>query len=72
VTLDGNILGHVVDRTTIEANTKFVDKAGGFSICSYYEPDTMCEKIQVTNNIAAGVVYAGFVGAIGHKCGKTN
>lgn len=50
----------------------FVDKAGGVSICAYFEPDTICDNIQVTNNLAAGVVYAGFVGAIGHKCGQTN
>lgn len=72
ITFDGNIVGHVVDRTTIEAGDKFVDKAGGVSICSYFEPDSICSNIQVTNNLAGGVVYAGFVGAMGHKCGDTN
>lgn len=72
ITFDGNIVGHVVDRTTIEAGDKFVDKAGGVSICAYFEPDSVCENIQVTNNLAGGVVYAGFVGAMGHKCGDTN
>ena len=28
----------------------------------------MCENVQVTNNVAGGVVYGGFVGALGHKC----
>jgi len=69
ITVDGNVLGNVVDRTTVEAGDKFIDKAGGFSICAYFEPDSICRDIRVTNNIAGGVVYAGFVGGIGHACG---
>jgi len=69
ITVDGNVLGHVVDRTTIEAGDKFIDKAGGFSICAYFGPDSICSNIVVKNNLAAGVVYAGFVGGMGHACG---
>jgi hypothetical protein len=29
ITFDNNVVGAVVDRTTIEAGPKFVDKAGG-------------------------------------------
>lgn len=72
ITFDNNIVGHVVDRTTVEAGDQFVDKSGGVSICAYFEPDDTCENIQVTNNLAGGVVYAGFVGAIAHTCGDTN
>ena len=49
----------------------FVDKAGAVSICAYFEPDTICSNIKVTNNIAGATVYAGFVGAIAHTCGDT-
>jgi len=71
ITFDNNIIGHVVDRTTVEAGDQFVDKSAGVSICAYFEPDDTCENIQVTNNLAGGVVYAGFVGAIAHTCGDT-
>jgi len=71
ITFDSNIIGHVVDRTTIEAGDGFVDKSGGVSVCAYFEPDDTCENISVTNNLAGGVVYAGFVGTLAHTCGDT-
>jgi len=71
ITFDNNVVGAVVDRTTIEAGPKFVDKAGGVSVCAYFEPDTSCANIHVTNNLVGGSVYAGFVGAIAHTCGDT-
>jgi len=45
ITFDGNIIGHVVDRTTIEAGDGFVDKSGGVSVCAYFELDDTCENI---------------------------
>lgn len=37
------------------------DKQGGMAICTFNEPDTACEDIVVTDNIAAGCIFAGFV-----------
>jgi len=72
ITFDSNVVGHIVDRGTTEAGDGFIDKAGAVSICAYFEPDTICSNIKVTNNIAGATVYAGFVGAIAHKCYETN
>lgn len=71
ITIDNNVVGHIVDRTTIEAGDKFVDKAGAVSICSYHGADSSCSDLQVTNNIVGGSVYAGYVGP-GHDCGDYN
>jgi hypothetical protein len=65
--MDRNVLGGIVDRTTVEAGDGFVDKAGGFAICSYPKRHS-CGPMQVTNNIVGGSVYAGYVGP-GHACG---
>lgn len=45
-----------------------MDKGGGYSICAL---SSCGSDIKVRNNIAAGVVYAGFV-TIGHACGEYN
>jgi hypothetical protein len=66
VTVDGNVVGKIVSRTTF-AGQMLLDKEGAFSICAYNWPDP-CEDISVTNNIAGGVVYGGFL-VPGHDCG---
>jgi len=45
ITVDGNIVSHIVDRTTMESGDLSIDKAGGFSICAFEEPDTTCDNI---------------------------
>lgn len=67
ITIDGNIVAGVVDRTTLESGDQAVDKAGAFSICAYNGPDAACNDIKLRNNLAAGSVYGGFV-TIGHDC----
>lgn len=71
VSIDGNIVSGVVERTTLDVDgTKLVDYGGGFSICAL-STSGPCEGITLTNNIAAGVVYAGFV-THGNDCGDTS
>jgi hypothetical protein len=71
ITLDGNLVMRVVQRTTIGTDEPVEDKSGGFCICSYFDSSDSCTDLTVKNNIAAGVVFAGFV-APGDKCGETN
>ena len=68
ITFDHNVVGGIIDRTTVEATKKLVDKAGGVSICAYYGPDPSCADLKVRNNLVAGAVYGGFV-MPGHDCG---
>jgi threonine/homoserine efflux transporter RhtA len=71
VTIDGNVLAGIVERTTLDVDgTKLVDYGGGYSICALKQSGP-CESIRVTNNIAAGVVYAGFI-TTGNDCGDTS
>jgi polygalacturonase len=67
ITIDNNVVGNIVARTTFKA-MKLLDKEAAFAICSYNFPDP-CQDVSVTNNIAGGYVYAGFV-APGHACGE--
>lgn len=60
VTVDGNIVAGIVERTTIEAAGAFIDKTGAISICAYMGRDT-CSDVSVTNNLVAGSSYAGFL-----------
>ena len=69
ITIDGNVLGKVVGRTTF-GGQKILDKEAGFSICAYHFPDP-CTDIHVTNNIAGGIVYGGFL-APAHDCGEAS
>lgn len=67
VTVEGNVVSGIVERETLEYDSDhIVDKGGGYSICAL---SGSCSDIRVRNNIAAGVVYAGFV-TIGHACGE--
>mmetsp|Transcript_41640 Transcript_41640/g.63581 ORF Transcript_41640/g.63581 Transcript_41640/m.63581 type:complete len:252 (+) Transcript_41640:1547-2302(+) len=46
-----------------------VDARGGFALCSYwFEDGESCTNLHVTNNIAGGIAYAGFL-TYGHDCG---
>jgi hypothetical protein len=71
ITIDGNWLMRVVQRTTIGTDEPVEDKSGGFCICSYMDSSDSCTDLTVKNNIATGVVFAGFV-APGDKCGESN
>ena len=45
----------------------FVDKEGCVAICSYMSQGSKCSGLQITNNIAAGCKFGGFI-APGHDC----
>ena len=68
ITFDNNIVGGIVDRTTLETGDMVVDKAGAVSICAYDEGDASCTDIYVRNNIVGGSTYGGFI-TYGHPCG---
>jgi len=44
-----------------------VDTEACVSMCAYFGRDSSCYNNKITNNIAAGCMYAGFV-APGHDC----
>lgn len=71
ITLDGNVLMRVLERTSIEADGMFEDKRGGFAICSYFSSSSACSDLTIINNIATGVTFAGFI-VPGDKCGESN
>lgn len=66
MTFNNNFVGGSVERTTFESLDKVVDKAGLICVCSYEM--SQCSDVTVTNNIAAGGIYAGLI-IPGHKCG---
>ena len=61
ITLEGNIVAGIVQRTTLETMDMVVDTEAAYSICALDEGDASCSNTVVRNNIAAGSVYAGFV-----------
>jgi len=71
ITLDGNVLMRVLERTTIEADGMFEDKRGGFAICSYHDSHSSCTDNTIINNIATGVTFAGFI-VPGDDCDAVN
>lgn len=70
VTMDNTFTGDVSKRK-IDAGDMFVDKEGCVAICSYMTQGSKCYDLQITDNIAAGCVFGGFV-APGHDCGDTS
>lgn len=66
VTLNGIIVGDVRKRLELEMH-KMVDKESCVSICAYFGEDGNCQGNTITNSLAFGCVYAGFV-APGHDC----
>lgn len=70
VIFDNNVIAHVRDRETLTISDGYVDKRAGLTVCQYHLRSA-CNDITVTNNIAAGVTYAGFI-AQGHDCGEVS
>jgi hypothetical protein len=69
ITFDNNVIAHVIERTTFEGIDKILDKKAGMSVCQYRL--SPCKDLSITNNLVAGVAYAGFI-VPGHTCGDTN
>lgn len=65
VTVDNIFVGDVGKRVW-EGGDNTLDKEACVAFCSYWEPN-MCQDSKVTNSIAAGCAFAGFV-APGHGC----
>jgi hypothetical protein len=66
VTLNNLIVADVRIREEIAAEN-MEDKESCVSICAYFETDSNCRDISLTNSIAAGCHFAGFVSP-GHDC----
>ena len=69
ITFDGNVIAHVIDRTTFVVMDKIIDKKAGLAVCSLRE--TICSDLSIVNNLIAGTAYAGFI-VPGHNCGDEN
>lgn len=65
VTIKNNFVGQVTERD-VDGSGGFIDKWGAYLICSF--EGSTCTDVFVTNNIAAGAPYAGFV-APSYACG---
>lgn len=50
---------------------KFADKEGCVAVCSFMTQGSKCYDLQVTDNIAAGCKFGGFI-APGHDCDQTD
>ena len=68
ITVNNSFVGDVISRPEVSAN-HIIDKEGCISMCAWNEND-YCTDITLTNNIAAGCVYAGVI-APGHDCGAS-
>lgn len=72
VTFDQIVVGDIIRRPEVEAiMSNTIDKEACVSICAFYGPDSKCYDNKITNSIAAGCVYAGFV-VPGHNCGDAD
>lgn len=69
ITFDGNVIAHVVDRTTFVSMDMLLDKKAGLSVCAYR--GTACSDLSIVNNLVAGTAYAGFI-VPGHNCADEN
>jgi hypothetical protein len=65
VTLNNLIVADVTQRPNIKG-----DKEGCVSICAYFGASENCRDVRITNSIAAGCRFAGFL-APGHDCDKS-
>jgi len=70
ITLDGNVVGHIVQRSTLEALDMVVDVEGGIISCTMYSEEEKCKDITIENNIVAGAFWVGY-NVYGHECGGT-
>jgi hypothetical protein len=67
ITINNAIAGDVRARSELSMQ-KMVDKEGVFSMCAYFNSkDSACFDNSITNSIAFGGLYAGFV-VPGHDC----
>ena len=69
VTLTNSFVGDVQPRRFNSQN--LVDKEACVAICSYMSNGSPCHDLTITNNIAAGCKFAGYI-APGHDCGDAN
>jgi hypothetical protein len=60
ITYNNNFLAHVVDRTSTLESAETLDAHGGLLVCSLSFPKP-CIDMKITNNIVAGVVFAGMI-----------
>jgi len=70
VTIDRVVVADYMTRPEAYGH-HIADKEACYAICSFLEGDPQCFDIKVTNSIAAGCVFAGFV-APGHDCGASD
>lgn len=70
VTLHDTFTGDVMPRP-FSAGDMVVDKEGCVAVCSYMTQGSKCTDLQITNNIAAGCKYGGFI-APGKDCDDTS
>jgi hypothetical protein len=70
VHLQGVFVADIRRRDEISNLDGAVDKEACFAFCSIWEPNP-CYDSSITNSIAAGCMYGGFV-APGHDCGETD
>jgi len=75
VTLDGNAVGLVQQRTTLESLAggpgppkNVEDKEGGILGCTYWSESEPCKDLTFINNIVGGAFWVGFT-IQGHECG---
>jgi hypothetical protein len=67
ITINNNIAGDVRKREELVMQNT-VDKESIYSMCAYFNRgDSACYGNTITNNVAAGGLYAGFV-VPGHDC----
>lgn len=71
MSLDNVFVSKIGARETFSVDLNAIDKEACFAICAYNEPDTGCSGVTVTNSIASGCLFAGFV-APGHACGASD
>ena len=70
VTMDNTFTGDVLKRA-LQAGDSFVDKEACVAVCSYMTEGSKCYDLRITNNVAAGCVFGGFV-VPGHDCGASD
>lgn len=70
ITIDGNVVAHIQQRTTLEFSGVMDDKEGGIFSCTFYSETEACSNILITNNIVAGTFWVGYT-IYGHRCGGT-
>lgn len=69
VTIDNSIIADIERREELTAQS-MVDIEACVSLCAYFGPED-CNDVKITNSIAAGCPYAGFI-APGHECGASD